>query len=38
VEAAQGDPAKFDALYELHFERVYASLPAECGTGRPRKI
>lgn len=23
VEAAQGDPAKFDALYELHFERVY---------------
>src|SRR5882762_5710586 len=24
VEAAQGDPAKFDALYELHFERVYA--------------
>ena len=24
VEAAQNDPAKFDALYELHFERVYA--------------
>jgi RNA polymerase sigma-70 factor (ECF subfamily) len=24
VEAAQGDPAKFDALYELNFERVYA--------------
>jgi RNA polymerase sigma-70 factor, ECF subfamily len=24
VEAAQHDPAKFDALYELHFERVYA--------------
>jgi len=24
VEAAQRDPAKFDALYELHFERVYA--------------
>jgi RNA polymerase sigma-70 factor (ECF subfamily) len=24
VEAAQGDPAKFDELYELHFERVYA--------------
>ena len=24
VEAAQGDLAKFDALYELHFERVYA--------------
>lgn len=23
VEAAQADPAKFDALYELHFERVY---------------
>src|SRR5215472_14494052 len=23
VEAAQSDPAKFDALYELHFERVY---------------
>jgi RNA polymerase sigma-70 factor (ECF subfamily) len=26
VEAAQSDPAKFDALYELHFERVYASI------------
>jgi RNA polymerase sigma-70 factor, ECF subfamily len=24
VKAAQSDPAKFDALYELHFERVYA--------------
>jgi DNA-directed RNA polymerase specialized sigma24 family protein len=24
VEAAQKDPAKFEALYELHFERVYA--------------
>lgn len=24
VEAAQRDPAKFAALYELHFERVYA--------------
>jgi RNA polymerase sigma-70 factor, ECF subfamily len=24
VEAAQSDPAKFDALYELHFGRVYA--------------
>ena len=24
VEAAQKDPAQFDALYELHFERVYA--------------
>jgi RNA polymerase sigma-70 factor (ECF subfamily) len=24
VEAAQSDPAKFDALYEMHFERVYA--------------
>ena len=24
VEAAQGDTAQFDALYELHFERVYA--------------
>jgi RNA polymerase sigma-70 factor (ECF subfamily) len=23
VEAAQGDPAKFDALYELHFDRIY---------------
>lgn len=23
VEAAQKDPARFDALYELHFERVY---------------
>lgn len=26
VEAAQRDPAKFDALYELHFERVYCYL------------
>jgi RNA polymerase sigma-70 factor, ECF subfamily len=24
VEAAQSDPAEFEALYELHFERVYA--------------
>ena len=24
VEVAQSDPAKFDALYELHFERIYA--------------
>jgi RNA polymerase sigma-70 factor (ECF subfamily) len=24
VEAAQSDPARFDALYESHFERVYA--------------
>jgi RNA polymerase sigma-70 factor, ECF subfamily len=24
VEAAKNDPAKFDALYEIHFERVYA--------------
>jgi RNA polymerase sigma-70 factor (ECF subfamily) len=24
VEAAQGDPAKFGDLYEIHFERVYA--------------
>jgi RNA polymerase sigma-70 factor (ECF subfamily) len=24
VEAAQKDPGKFDELYELHFERVYA--------------
>lgn len=23
VEAAQADPSKFEALYELHFERVY---------------
>jgi RNA polymerase sigma-70 factor (ECF subfamily) len=23
VQAAQSDPAKFDALYELHFERIY---------------
>ena len=23
VDAAQSDPSKFDALYELHFERVY---------------
>jgi len=24
VEQAQAEPARFDALYELHFERVYA--------------
>jgi RNA polymerase sigma-70 factor (ECF subfamily) len=24
VEAAQRDPAEFEALYELHFERIYA--------------
>ena len=24
VEAAQSDPARFDTLYELHFDRVYA--------------
>lgn len=23
IEAAQGDPAKFEALYEIHFHRVY---------------
>src|SRR5437870_13873634 len=23
VEAAQNDPARFDALYELHFDRVF---------------
>ena len=23
VQAAQSDPAKFEALYELHFERIY---------------
>jgi len=23
VQAAQADPSKFDALYELHFERIY---------------
>jgi RNA polymerase sigma-70 factor (ECF subfamily) len=23
VEAAQSDPARFDALYDMHFERVY---------------
>lgn len=28
VEAAQGDPEKFDALYERHFERVYAFISA----------
>lgn len=28
VEAAQSDPARFDALYELHFERVYAFIAA----------
>jgi len=26
--AAQSDPAKFEALYDLNFERVYASLPS----------
>jgi RNA polymerase sigma-70 factor (ECF subfamily) len=24
VEAAKSDPARFDALYQMHFERVYA--------------
>ena len=24
IEAAQQDPSRFDALYEIHFERVYA--------------
>jgi RNA polymerase sigma-70 factor (ECF subfamily) len=24
VAAAQADPARFDALYEMHFERIYA--------------
>ncbi|HXY25247.1 MAG TPA: sigma-70 family RNA polymerase sigma factor [Candidatus Acidoferrum sp.] len=28
VEAAQNDPGKFEALYELHFERVYAYVAA----------
>jgi len=28
VEAAQSDPAKFGALYELHFERVYGYVAA----------
>jgi RNA polymerase sigma-70 factor, ECF subfamily len=28
VAAAQSDPARFDALYELHFERVYAYVVA----------
>ena len=28
VEAAQSDPARFDALYELHFERVYGFIAA----------
>lgn len=28
VEAAQNDPSRFDALYELHFERVYAYVAA----------
>lgn len=29
VEAAQNDPGKFDALYELHFERVYAYVASQ---------
>ena len=28
VEAAQSDPARFGALYELHFERVYGFIAA----------
>jgi len=28
VKAAQSDPANFEALYELHFERVYAYVAA----------
>jgi RNA polymerase sigma-70 factor (ECF subfamily) len=31
VEAAQSDPAKFDALYDLNFERVYAFLASRVG-------
>ncbi len=31
VEAAQKDPAKFGALYELHFARVYAYIARRVG-------
>jgi len=38
VEAAQGDPAKFDALYELHFERVYAFIASRMRDRATAKI
>lgn len=31
VEAAQFDPARFDALYDLHFERVYGFIAGRVG-------
>ena len=31
VEAAQTDPAKFGALYDLHFERIYAFVARRMG-------
>ncbi|PWT98101.1 MAG: RNA polymerase [Terriglobia bacterium] len=31
VEAAQRDPARFAALYEIHFERVYAFIARRVG-------
>jgi RNA polymerase sigma-70 factor, ECF subfamily len=31
VEAAQKDPARFAALYEIHFERVYAFIARRVG-------
>jgi RNA polymerase sigma-70 factor, ECF subfamily len=31
VEAAQKDPERFDGLYELHFERVYAFIVRRVG-------
>jgi RNA polymerase sigma-70 factor (ECF subfamily) len=31
VEAAQGDPAKFGELYDIHFERIYAFVARRMG-------
>ena len=31
IEAAQQDPSRFAALYEIHFERVYAYVSRRLG-------
>ena len=38
VEAAQADPSKFDALYELHFERIIFSSSAASTTAPSPRI
>ena len=34
IEAAQHDPSRFAALYEIHFERVYAYVWRRVGESR----